>query len=64
MARSIPVDTKTRTLLRALDIGFAQMTETGAARKAVIFTESRRTQDYLKAFLEAHGYDGKIVMFN
>ena len=44
MARSIPVDTKTQTLLRALDIGFAQMAETGAARKAVIFTESRRTQ--------------------
>lgn len=64
MARSIPVDTKTQTLLRALYIGFAQMTETGAARKAVIFTESRRTQDYLKAFLEAHGYAGKIVMFN
>lgn len=64
MARSIPVDTKTETLLRALDIGFAQMAATGAARKAVIFTESRRTQDYLKAFLEAHGYAGKIVMFN
>ncbi|TPL03518.1 SNF2-related protein [Mesorhizobium sp. B2-4-11] len=64
MARSIPVDTKTQTLLKALDIGFAQMAETGAARKAVIFTESRRTQDYLKAFLETHGYKGEVVVFN
>ena len=63
-ARGIPVDTKTQTLLKALDIGFAQMAETGAARKAVIFTESRRTQDYLKAFLEAHGHKSEVVVFN
>lgn len=63
-ARDIPVDTKTDTLLKALDIGFAQMAETGAARKAVIFTESRRTQDYLKGFLESHGYKGEVVVFN
>jgi hypothetical protein len=64
MAQAIPVDTKTQTLLKALDIGFAQMAETGAPRKAVIFTESRRTQDYLKAFLEAQGYKGRVVVFN
>lgn len=63
-ARDIPVDTKTETLLKALDIGFAQMGETGSARKAVIFTESRRTQDYLKGFLESHGYKGEVVVFN
>jgi ERCC4-related helicase len=64
MARGIPVDTKTQTLLKALDIGFAQMAETGAARKGVIFTESRRTQDYLKVFLDVHGYKGEVVVFN
>lgn len=64
MAREIPVDTKAQTLLKSLDIGFAQMAETGAARKVVIFTESRRTQDYLKAFLEEHGYKGEVVVFN
>jgi ERCC4-related helicase len=64
LARGIPVDVKTQTLLKALDIGFAQMAETGAARKAVIFTESRRTQDYLKGFLEVHGYRGEVVVFN
>jgi len=30
----------------------------------VIFTESRRTQDYLKAFLESNGYKGEVVVFN
>lgn len=63
-ARSIGTDTKTRTLLNALEIGFAQMAETGAQRKALIFTESRRTQDYLKNFLEANGYAGQIVRFS
>ncbi len=63
-ARGIPVDTKSETLLKALDIGFAQMAETGAARKALIFTESRRTQEYLKAFLESHGYAGEVIAFN
>ena len=63
-ARSIGVDTKTRTLLKALDIGFEQMMTTGAARKALIFTESRRTQEYLKAFLESNGYAGQVVLFN
>ena len=63
-ARGIPVDTKSETLLKALDIGFAQMAETGAAQKALIFTESRRTQDYLKAFLESHGYGGRVIAFN
>jgi hypothetical protein len=63
-ARRIGVDTKSQTLLKALEIGFQQMATTGAARKALIFTESRRTQDYLKCFLESHGYAGKVVLFN
>ena len=63
-ARRIGVDTKSQTLLKALEIGFEQMATTGAARKALIFTESRRTQDYLKSFLEAQGYAGQVVLFN
>lgn len=63
-ARSIGTDTKTRTLLNALEIGFEQMAETGAQRKALIFTESRRTQNYLKNYLEANGYAGQIVRFS
>jgi SNF2 family DNA or RNA helicase len=63
-ARSIGTDTKSQTLLNALEIGFAQMATTGAARKALVFTESRRTQEYLKTFLESHGYRGQVVLFN
>ena len=63
-ARRIGVDTKSQTLLKALEIGFEQMGTTGAARKALIFTESRRTQEYLKTFLESHGYRGELVLFN
>jgi hypothetical protein len=63
-ARNIGTDTKTRTLLSALDIGFEQLATTGAQRKALIFTESRRTQDYLKSYLEANGYAGQIVRFS
>jgi superfamily II DNA/RNA helicase len=63
-ARRIGVDSKTKTLLQALGIGFEQMEKTGAARKALIFTESRRTQEYLKAFLESNGYQGQVVAFN
>ncbi len=63
-ARAIGIDTKTQTLLKALDIGFEQMSTTGAARKALIFTESRRTQEYLKNFLDSHGFAGQVVLFN
>ena len=63
-ARSISVDTKTRTLCAALEIGFAEMEKMEAPRKALIFTESRRTQDYLKTFLEVNGFAGRIVVFN
>ncbi|MGZ8181336.1 MAG: SNF2-related protein [Methylobacter sp.] len=63
-ARSIGTDTKTRSLLSALEIGFQQMAKTGAQRKALIFTESRRTQIYLKDYLEAHGYADQVVQFS
>jgi hypothetical protein len=63
-ARRLAVDTKSHTLLKALEIGFEQMSTTGAARKALVFTESRRTQEYLKGFLESHGYAGQVVLFN
>ena len=63
-ARSIGTDTKTRSLLSALEIGFQQMATTGAQRKALIFTESRRTQAYLNEYLQANGYRGQVVQFS
>ena len=63
-ALSIGIDTKSKALLTALDVGFQKMDEMGAARKAVIFTESRRTQDWLLQHLNDHGYSGQVVTFN
>ena len=40
------------------------MATLGARRKAIIFTESRRTQEYLKDFLDANGYAGRTVLIN
>ncbi len=63
-AQSIGIDTKSKALLTALDIGFGKMTKMDAARKAVIFTESRRTQDWLLSHLNNTGYSGHVVTFN
>lgn len=63
-AHSIGIDTKTRALLKALEIGFAKMEKIGASQKAIIFTESRRTQQFLKDFLESNGYASRVITFN
>lgn len=63
-ALSIGIDTKSRSLHKALEVGFVEMEKMGAKRKALIFTESRRTQEYLRNYLEANGYGGQIVLFN
>ena len=63
-ARGIGTDTKSRALIKALEVGFSEMAKMGASRQALIFTESRRTQQYLKNFLEANGYAGQIVLFS
>ncbi len=63
-ARSIGVDTKTRSLLNALQVGFELMEANGAKRKALVFTESRRTQEFVRNFLEVNGFAGKVVTFN
>jgi ERCC4-related helicase len=63
-AQGIGTDTKTQALLQALQVGFKAMADTGAKRKALIFTESKRTQEYLKRYLEQNGYAGKVVLFS
>lgn len=62
--RELKVDTKLSHIKNALKTGFDEMLKLGASRKAVIFTESRRTQEYLERFLISEGYGGKIVLFN
>lgn len=63
-ALNIKEETKAKQLLEALKLGFGKMHELGARKKALIFTESRRTQDYLKGYLDTNGYLGKVVCFN
>ncbi|WP_434144097.1 SNF2-related protein [Photobacterium leiognathi] len=63
-AESITRDAKAEALLTALSQGFEQMAGMGAARKVIIFTESKRTQNYLAEFLASHGYKDKIVTFS
>lgn len=63
-AQALQTDTKAQALLKALMLGFGKMAELGAPRKAIIFTESRRTQEYLHRFLSASGYTGKLVLFS
>ncbi len=65
LAESIHKNSKGEALLTALKSGFEEARRIGASRKAVIFTESRRTQEYLKNILEgSEEYRGKIVLFN
>jgi ERCC4-related helicase len=64
LANKITVDEKTHGLVKALKLGFEKMTELGSPQKAVVFTESRRTQDYLAAYLEHNGFAGKVVTFS
>jgi hypothetical protein len=63
-AQTLKTDTKALALLKALTLGFSKMAELGAPRKAIIFTESKRTQEYLHRFLCANGYAGKLVLFS
>ncbi len=63
-AISIQENAKGEALLVALSKGFAAMKGNGAADKAIIFTESRRTQDYLVRRLTEAGYGEEIVLFN
>ncbi len=71
LARSIIKNSKGEVLLTALRRGFAAAAEAqrnqGAAtlqQKAVIFTESRRTQEYLLNLLNQTEFAGKVMVFN
>ena len=55
-ALKIQHDSKSEALLQALDQSFQMLPKTGAKQKALIFTESTRTQQYLKDYLNQHGY--------
>jgi SNF2 family DNA or RNA helicase len=64
LATSIQHNAKGRALLVALEIAFAKAAGLGAAQKAIIFTESRRTQRYLLRVLADSPFAAGIVLFN
>ena len=64
MARSIGEETKSKELLNALSLSFDKIAKLGGQKKALIFTESRRTQEYLYNYLTDHGYKNKVICFN
>src|SRR5262249_50390036 len=64
LALQIGSNAKGRELISALPKALDQIVGKGGERKAVIFTESVRTQRYLAELLAANGYDGEIVLLN
>lgn len=64
LAKVIFKNSKGESLLIALEKGFEMTAELGAQKKAVIFTESRITQNYLWNLLSDVGYKDKILLFN
>lgn len=63
-AVTIRDNAKGQALMQALGRAFAELQKLGASQKALIFTESRRTQDYLLELLEQSPYAGQTVLFN
>ncbi|WP_437510575.1 SNF2-related protein [Sorangium sp. So ce1099] len=64
LARSVERDSKATKLVEVLPRAFELALEKGAARKAVVFTESVKTQEYLFRVLSESGYAGQIVLMN
>ena len=64
LAISITHNAKGQALLTALRTAFGKATDLGAAQKAIIFTESRRTQEYLLRVLADSPWKDHIVLFN
>lgn len=64
LAEGIQHNAKGQALIRVLQTALEQAQTLGAARKAVVFTESRRTQAYLFELLRQNGYEGQIVLIS
>ena len=64
LAAKIRKNSKAEHLFTALNKGFDELERLGANKKALLFTESRRTQDFLFQLFERNGYKGKVVLFN
>lgn len=63
LAESITSNVKAEHLVEAINLGFRSL-ESKAAKKAIIFTESTLTQEYIAKVLEEQGFAGKYLLFN
>lgn len=64
LARSITVNEKAVQLNHALDLGFERLRALGAPEKAIIFTDSTVTQEYIARSLTEAGRGEGVVLFN
>lgn len=64
LAASITKNAKAEALLSVLSRAFKFTVDLGGLRKAVIFTESVRTQTWLAQLLSENGYEGEVVLLN
>lgn len=64
LAASISLNAKGERLVRELPSLLDAVVAKGGARKAVVFTESVRTQTYLADLLSRSGFEGQIVLLN
>ncbi len=63
-AESIHKNAKGDALLMAIEKAFSHARKMGWSEKAVVFTESRRTQEYLLRLFTSNGYKDQITIFN
>lgn len=64
LAISIKTNAKGQALLTALAKAFEEARRLGAAEKAIVFTESRKTQAYIERLLADSAFAEGIVLFN
>lgn len=64
LARAISGDAKGTAMVNSLPEILKEIELRDGKRKAVIFTESVRTQSYLRDLLSANGYEGQIALLN
>lgn len=64
LALRISDNAKGRALLNSLPGALSEIEAKGGQRKTVIFTESVRTQTYLREILEVSGFAGQTVILN
>ncbi len=64
LAQSITENAKGNALLQGIQKAFEEAKRLGSPRKVLVFTESKRTQQYLKELLDKNGLGDKTLTLN